>query len=467
MELHPESRGERPTRVRWEIFSVALATSAILYLHRYSLGFVKNELARDWQLNNTELGHIDSAFALCYSGFQFPLALAADGIGVRVVLAILTSVWSLGLAFLAVAPGTTWVMLAEATIGAGQSAVYACLSRLARQWYPPAVRATLQGIVSVFAGRLGALGASLFFATLLLGTLAVPWRSAVAFQAVTAGALAIVILVVVRDDPRRDRRVNDAERQLLGAPSSLDCAPSTPNPSAIDSPASDARAPTSGAASSNRSWFAGTSRRTLVTLAFLSAQAILSTFADNVFSNWLPRFLKQVHDLDFQRMGIFTSLPLLGGALAGFVGGALNDHLAARWGRRRWARAGVAILGKGGAALALCLALTQFDRPYVFCGLLFVVKALSDWSLVSALGVVADLGGRATASIFALNNTVAGIGQFAAPLVIGRVADAWGWRPVFAVIALAYLLCAATWLGIDADAPEVGAAAEGSRAASP
>jgi MFS family permease len=185
----------------------------------------------------------------------------------------------------------------------------------------------------------------------------------------------------------------------------------------------------------------------------LSLQAILSTFADNIYSNWLPQFLAQVHQLEFKQMGIFAALPLLGGAIAGFLGGALNDYWLQRTGNRRWARAGVACAGKFLAALALLAALTQYERPYVFCGFLFVVKALGDWSLVSLLGVVTDIGGRATASVFALVNTIAGIGQITAPLVFGFVADHYGWRPVFVLVAITYALCAATWLAIDGTRP--------------
>ena len=39
-----------------------------------------------------------------------------------------------------------------------------------------------------------------------------------------------------------------------------------------------------------------------------------------------------------------------------------------------------------------------------------LVKFFGDWSLATSWGVVTDIGGRATASVFAFNNAVAGIG---------------------------------------------------------
>lgn len=72
--------------------------------------------------------------------------------------------------------------------------------------------------------------------------------------------------------------------------------------------------------------------RSLMNLIWLSLQNVLSTFADNIYSNWIPLFLSQVHGLKFKEMGIYSALPLLGGAVAGVTGGMLNDFLIVRTG---------------------------------------------------------------------------------------------------------------------------------------
>ena len=195
------------------------------------------------------------------------------------------------------------------------------------------------------------------------------------------------------------------------------------------------------------------SGRSFLSLSFLTVQSILSTFADNIYANWIPQFLSQVNKLQYKSMGVYASLPLLGGAVAGLLGGYLNDRCIAWSGNKRWSRAVVAIAGKGIAAAVLFAALTQYERPYVFCGLLFFVKLFGDWSLVSMHGTVADIGGRGTASLFAWLNTLAGIGMIAAPLVFGYVADHHGWWHVFMLVAVTYVLCALTWFGIDCTRP--------------
>ena len=126
-----------PTLVRWQVFGLAFATSALLYLHRYSFGYIKPALQEAWGLDKTELGRLDSAFSVCYSVLQFPFAILADRFGIRLVLTLLMLVWMAGLGMTASAASFRMMSAAQATLGVGQSAVYACLSRISWSWFPP------------------------------------------------------------------------------------------------------------------------------------------------------------------------------------------------------------------------------------------------------------------------------------------------------------------------------------------
>lgn len=437
-----------PTQVRWSIFSLAFSTSAILYLHRYAFAFIKPAIEKEWNLTNTQLGQLDSAFSVCYALFQFPLGIAADVWGVHLVLTGLMLLWCAAMGLMAAAPTLSWMWLARAGLGTGQSAVYACLNRVARMWYPTAIRTTLQGAVGVLAGRLGALSSSVVFTTLLLGVLGLDWRTAV-WLVVGVGLLnAGLFVAVFRNSPREHPRVNDAEACLIEGIVR------------VDSVVPSAEVVRSASRTSWRDTLRSMSPRSLRNLIWLSLQNVLSTFADNIYSNWIPLFLAQVHSLKFKEMGIYSALPLLGGAIAGVTGGMLNDWLIARTGNRRWSRVGVAFTGKGLAAALMFLALMCFDQPYVFCGMLFFVKLFGDWSLTTSLGVVTDIGGQATASVFAFSNSVAGIALIAAPLVFGPVSEHFGWRPVFVIVGITYALCALSWLLIDCTIPVLHEASE-------
>jgi MFS transporter, ACS family, glucarate transporter len=432
-------RDDRPTNVRWAVFGLACGTSWLLYLHRYTFALIKPELVREWGLDKSELGLLDSAFSFTSTFFQFPLGVLADLAGVRLVLSGLIVLWCLGLGLHAWAPSVQYLWLARAALGAGQSAVYATLSRLAQSWFPPSIRTTLQGLAGITAGRLGGLCSYLLFGSLLLGRWGLDWRTAVYLFVAGGLGFAALVAALFRNSPRQHPLVNQAEADLIAeAAPTIHQAAAGPLPRrSLDSVLGSIRP------------------RALVNLIALNIQTILSTFADNIYSNWIPLFLWEVHHLKFEAMGFYSSLPLLGGALAGFAGGALNDLCIQRTGNRRWLRSGVAAGGKGMAAIILLAALAWYDNPYVFCGLLFAVKFFGDWSLTTSWGVVTDIGGPATASVFAFNNAVAGIGLIAAPVVFGLVAEHYGWPTVFAVVAATYVLCALSWFAIDCTIPVI------------
>lgn len=428
---------ERPTNVRGRILALTCGTSWLLYLHRYTFALIKPQIAEEWQLGSDELGLLDSGFSLCYTICQVPLGIAADALGVHLILTGMIVVWSVGLGLHAWAATTTELWYARGLLGAGQSAVFAALNRISRQWFAPAVRTTLQGFVAVTAGRIGGMSANLLFGSLLLGVFDVPWRTAVYLFTGLGLAHAVAFFVLFRNTPREHPRVNEAEARLLAG--------------------DDATAPNSALAAvprmTVRQLLAGLTPRSLTNLVAVNVQTILSTFADNIYSNWIPLFLWQVHGWGDTERGAYSALPLLGGAAAGVIGGLLNDWFIRRTGNRRWSRSGVAMAGKGMAALLLFTALAWYDRPYVFCVFLFFVKLFGDWSLATTWGVVTDIGGRATATVFALNNAVAGVALIGAPALFGYLAKEYGWYSVFVTVGVTYTLCALSWLAINCSIP--------------
>lgn len=408
----------------------------MLYLHRYVFGLIKPTLAEEFDLSKTELGLLDSGFAVFYSSCQVPMGIAVDAVGVQLVLTLMIVVWCVGLALHAWAPAKEDLWYGRAVLGAGQSGVFAALSRVTRNWFPVTVRTTVQGWVGVFFGRIGGMSANLLVGSLILGVYLVPWRTAVYGLAATGMAFAFVFALLYRNSPRQHPSVNDAEADLIET---------RPD----DAPQATVRKLTI------REMFRRMSPRSIVNLLTLNVQTILSTIADNIFSAWIPLFLFEVHNLKFKEMGFYSALPLLGGACGGALGGWLNDFMIRRTGSLRWSRSGVGMAGKGLAAIILATAMLWYDDPYTFCSLLFFVKFFSDWSLTTTWGAVTDIGGRSTATVFAFNNSVATVGAILAPTMYGYIAEHFNWKYVFFTGAATYLVCALSWLAIDCRIPVI------------
>lgn len=428
---------DRPTHFRWKVFTLACGTSWLLYLHRYIFALIKPELVKEWDLGKDELGLLDSAFAVCYSAPQIPLGIATDVVGVHFMLTCMIVVWSIGLGMHAWAPSPKYLWSARAVLGVGQSAVFAAQSRITRTWFPRKARTIVQGWVGVFFGRFGGLSANLIVGSLMLGVFGLPWRLVVFVMMGVGITHAMLFFRFFRNSPSQHPSVNDAEADLI----------EEKDPKAKQM----SEEPRLGF----REMFRRMSPRSIGNLLTLNFQTILSTLADNIFSAWIPLFLWEVHDLKFKEMGFYSALPLLGGALGGAMGGWLNDQMIRRTGSRRWSRSLIGLAGKGMAGVLLLVALFLYDSPRSFCLVLFFVKFFSDWSLTTTWGVVTDIGGRTSATVFAFNNSVAGIGSIAGPVIYGLIAEYHGWGPVFVTAAVTYLVCASSWLLINCNIPVI------------
>ena len=421
--------GQGPTNVRWIVFALSCATSWILYVHRYAFGIIKPKLTEEMGLDKVQLGVLDTVFNSAYLLGQLPTGIAADLFGPHLFLGSSIVLWSLSMGLQAWAPTVAALTSVRVMFGASQAGAFSALAKITRNWFPLASRTSVQGWVGIFFGRAGAASANFLLATVMIGMLGLPWRTAFWILAGVGVALGVAFLVLFRDTPRSHPWANDAERELIEGPAT---AGPTVKLTALEL------------------W--GQLRLGGVfNLLALNAQTLLSNAADILYQAWIPLYLVETHNLDFKQMGIFSAFPLLGGAAGGAVGGWLNDRLGRR--SRRWGRSLVGLVGKGGAAALLMVAVAFSDNPYLFCSLLFWVKFVGDWSLASTWGTVTDIGGPASATVFSINNAVGNIGAVVAPLIYGFVAKQYGWTPVFVSVAAIYLLCAASWLLVDCTRP--------------
>jgi sugar phosphate permease len=414
---------DRPTHVRWLIFTLACAVSWLLYLHRYSWGVIRLDLKEETpQLTDGELGWLDGLFSATYALGQVPGGLAGDLIGPRAVLSVLILSWSGCVGWLGWARGFWSLGAIRAVFGLAQAGAYPNLSKVTRSWFPLETRTTVQGIVASLSGRAGGACASLLVATVLMGMLHLTWREALVVLGGTGMFFGLGFVLLFRNSPREHPWSNEAEQRLV---------------------VGDAKP--SASVRQERFRLTGTSS---VTLGALLVYSFASTFADTLYVNWIPQFLRESKGQSLSLMGIYAGLPLWGGALGGAVGGVLNDVFIRATGSRRWGRSGVAFTGKLLAAFLLAASVSESDGRWVMV-MLMVCKFFGDWSLTTQWGTITDISGRASGTIFGLVNTAGAIAAFVAGPAMGYVKQVFGWNWLFYGVAAVYLLAAACWLLID------------------
>ena len=427
--------GRRPTRVRWLIFVLGSGTSWFLYLHRYTWNFIRPELEKEFGFNNQQLEGLYSIFNLSYAAGQIPSGILCDFFGPHLFLAVIIVLWSLVLPMFGVAGGVYGLGGARLLFGAAQAGGYPGLSNVTKNWFPSSSRTIVQGLIVSFFGRSGGAMSSIIMGTLLIGICGLSWRSALVAMSAAGVAFAITFLLLYRNRPGDDPRVNQAERDLIREE---------------EQPTDGPRVLPLRRVLRNRSM-----------LVFV-VQQFMNAGADFVYVSTMGSYFITARHFDVATAGLLVSLPLWGGAVGGIVGGFVNDGLIYLTGSRRWSRRVAGFAGKFLACIFMFVAIQQAGGVAVaVC--LFVVKFFSDWTQPTVWGACTDMGGRYSATTFSIINAAGNVGALVTPLVAGGLLDyysttqivdgvqqtATNYTPMFVLVAGMYLISACCWFGID------------------
>lgn len=419
----PSLTGKEPTRVRWLIFALASLTSWFLYFHRYAWGVVKKDIQDEFGFTKTQMGWLDSCFSVTYATGQIPGGLLGDIFGPALILTIILVGWSMCLGLMYFGSGFLSFAGIRLAFGATQAGAYPNLGKVSKSWFPSSIRTTMQGFVASFSGRFGAASALFLVPVVLMGAMDLSWRQTLVVLAVGGVAFAVVLRLFMRSEPKDHPWTNEEEQELL-----RDEGESTKD--------------------NVRTRFAR-NRWAWISFAGLLLHIFTSAFADQIYANWIPMFLEEDKGLGKAQMGIFASLPLIGGAIGGLFGGALNDILR-RFIGLRWARRLVGITGKIIAGGLVVYSLSFADGRMMMVVIAFA-KFFTDWSQPTVWGAVTDIAGRDTGRVFGMVNMMGSMAGFVAGPTLGKIIQDSGWRAMFFTIAGVYFVSGAVWLLINTE----------------
>lgn len=434
---HPISPEDRPTNVRWTVFVLACLTSWFLYLHRYTWNFIGPFLKKEYGLSQTQLGELGAFFNLSYGFGQIPSGILSDLIGPHLFLGLIIIVWSLVVPGHGLFSSFNGLAANRLAFGAAQAGAYPNLAKVTQAWFPPSSRTIVQGWVATFFGRSGGAMSSIILGTVLMGACGLSWRTALVVMGAMGIGFGVAFLVLFRNSPAMDRRVNERERALID----------------------EGRLPSASERAKILPWRSVLKNRSM---ALFVVQQFTSAGADVVYSLFMGDYFLNTKGFSLGKSGFMVSLPLFGGAIGGMIGGFCNDWLIRKMGNRRWARSIVGFTGKFLACL-LVFVVINCDNGVAAAWALFTVKFFGDWSQPTVWGACTDIGGRYSATVFSIINTAGTIGGVFSPVAFGMILEynsslvmvdgvqemVADYNPLFMVIAGMYLISAASWLLID------------------
>lgn len=372
------------------------------FIDRQVLAILLPQVKAEFDLSDTSLGLlVGPTFALFYATMGMPLALLADRINRRRLIAaalVLFSAMTIACGFVA----QFWQLaVARVLTGVGEAGTGPASQTMITDLYPPERRARAQAVYATGAN----LGVLVAFAAGGAIAQAWGWRNAFIVAGMPGLVLAMVVLATVRDPPRG---ANDAGTAHDG-----------------DTPA-----------------FGTVMRQLWRSRAFrYTALGACSTcFTAYALSSFFPLFLARSHGMSTRDIGIVMALVM---GVCGGVATYAAGHLADRFGRsdRRWYSYVPALAALAPLPLAPICFLAQ-DTGVALAAAIVPLSLTAAFigPTITVVQRLVPLHSRATAvATLILIDNIVGLGL--GPQFVGIASD-W-WKPALGADSLRYAMLAA------------------------
>ncbi|MGF1455766.1 MAG: spinster family MFS transporter [Alphaproteobacteria bacterium] len=396
---------------------IALAILTLIYILNYMdrqiLSVLLQPIKEEFGVSDGTLGLLSGVtFALFYATLGIPIALLADRVNRRNVIAISLTVFSLMTVLCGMATQFWHLLLARIGVGIGEAGTSPPSHSMIADLYPPEQRATALAVYATGVNIGLMLG---FFGAGWLNEL-YGWRSAFLVAGVPGLVLAVIALIALKEPVR-------------GAADLRAMPPAAPRP----------KQPAVGAMTVLGTMWSKPSFR------HLSFAGALFAFVGYGAVAWTPAFLIRTHGLTTGEVGTILSL-MYGvlGLIGTIVGGGLADRLSKRDMRWQMGVPALAILASTPFGLGFFLS-DDTTTALLFYTVPVLVGTVYLGPTFGSTQALAPLRMRAAAAallLFILNIIGLGLG----PWILGVLSDAL--RPQFGQDSLRYAMLIVSLVGL-------------------
>ncbi|MCC7084405.1 MAG: MFS transporter [Pirellulales bacterium] len=430
----------KPTRVRYGVMAFLCALSFLTYYDRVCIMRAQQDIQKDLDLSDPDMGKVLGAFFLAYALFEMPSGWLGDRYGARGTLTRIVLAWSFFTVMTGAATGFGMLYLARFLFGVGEAGAFPNMARVQGRWLPLAERGRAGGLLWLSARWGGAFSPLIFGSLLALfdsrwfrGLLAMAspgfqeipsWRLGFSVAGLFGVIWCVLFYLWFRDDPADKPSVNAAELTLI-----------RPDSAAVEHLSHHAP----------KIWRPLVRSRSLWALAIYY---ICGSIGWSFFITWLPRFLKDVHKVDFNQSELASGLPLFCGGIACLAGGIVSDRLVRWTGRIYFGRAICPIGGTLTAAAAMLLVPKASSVPQAVA-LMCLASAAFDFGQAANWATMVDIGGKHAGTSTGFINMVGNLSGAIAPWLAAEIFDGLGWPTLFTVYAAMFIAAGAMWMLID------------------
>lgn len=423
---------ERPTKRRYITLLMIFFTVVICYVDRANLAVASAHIQQEFGISKTQMGYIFSAFAWTYTISQIPGGWFLDRVGSRLTYFIAILGWSIATLLQGFAGGLASLIGLRAVTGMFEAPAFPTNNRMVTSWFPECERASAVGFYT--SGQFVGLA---FLTPLLIWIQEMLSWHWVFLITGGVGILWSVVWLFVYQSPRKSKGINAAELEYIRAGGGM-----------VDGDAlveKKNRVPLTAA-----DWKLVFHHKLVGVYFGQFAVASMLWF----FLTWFPNYLTQEKHISALTAGFMTTVPFLAAFLGVLLSGLVADKLVRKGKSIGFSRKLPIICG---LLLSTCIMGANYTNDPKWIMILMALAFFGNgfasitWSLVSSLAPARLIG--LTGGVFNLSG---GLGGITVPLVVGYLAQYYGFAPSLIYISIVALLGALSYIFLVGEVKRVG-----------
>lgn len=198
-------------RRAWVIWLVGLSVYLLAVFYRTSLGVAGLLAAERFHINAAQLATFTVLQLAVYAGMQVPVGILLDRFGSKALMTTGLVLMTVGELWFAFAGSFPVGIVCRVLIGAGDAMIFTSLLRVVALWF----RVRQAPLVTQLTGMIGQLGAVAAATPLAIALRQLGWTTSFAIAAGLGFAVAIPLVLVVKDSPYAGSSVEKVKLRVL------------------------------------------------------------------------------------------------------------------------------------------------------------------------------------------------------------------------------------------------------------
>jgi sugar phosphate permease len=383
---------------RWRVLIWLLIGGIINYLDRANLAIAAPGMIHDLGLTRTQIGLLGTVFAWTYAVMQLPAGWIIDRFGAKRAYAVGMIWWSVATWLTGVVGSISGLIVMRALLAVGEAPCWPTSAKITAAWFPAKERGFATGIWDSSSKW----GPALAPAALVALMIAFGWRSLFHVTGAIGVVFAVLFLFLYRN-PMQSKRLSREEFAYIeegggGHERSLTSAPIR--------------------------WRALFASRSVWGMIFGYFCAI---WLWNIFLVFLPLYLLDRFHISFAQLGIYASIPWIGGAVGEIVAGWVAKKLVDRGVASPMVAKRILIVAGSLGAAVCAIALPFVSTIDATVALMTAGLACIAATIGNAWALAADIAPSSmVASVSAIQNFGGYFGGAFSPVVAGFIVDRTG-----------------------------------------